>query len=423
MRAILDIALNDLRIILSNRAVIIDLLILPIVISLATGLANGASLGGAPAERPRDRVDVIDLDNSIISTAFLQTLAADTPALRLCPLDNDDSDACALESAPLTEARADERLRGSVTRALIVIPAGFGEQVSAGQPAALIYRSNENITTTSYIQEAVNGAAIRVGGAIIALQTADRIAADLPILQFRDDADRAAFLEGVRTRAEALWRTDPISINYTMLSADETPRPATAAGFSQSVPGIASMYVLITVLPAAASFIRERKQWTMQRMAVMPISRRQILGGKLLARFILGLFQYTLLFGFGYLLGVRYGGNVLALALVMITFVLCATALMIMLTGFLKTEQQAAGITLFISLTLAPLGGAWWPLDIVPEWMRIIGHISPIAWAMDAYRSLMYFGGGVAEVMPSLIVLLAMTGVLFTIGVLRFRFD
>jgi ABC-2 type transport system permease protein len=183
------------------------------------------------------------------------------------------------------------------------------------------------------------------------------------------------------------------------------------------------MYVLITVLPAAASFIRERKQWTMQRMAVMPISRRQILGGKLLARFILGLFQYTLLFGFGYLLGVRYGGNVLALALVMITFVLCATALMIMLTGFLKTEQQAAGITLFISLTLAPLGGAWWPLDIVPEWMRIIGHISPIAWAMDAYRSLMYFGGGVAEVMPSLIVLLAMTGVLFTIGVLRFRFD
>jgi ABC-2 type transport system permease protein len=423
MRAILDIALNDLRIILSNRAVIIDLLILPIVISLATGLANGASLGGAPAERPRDRVDVIDLDNSTISTAFLQTLAADTPALRLCPLDNDDSDACALESAPLTEARADERLRGSVTRALIVIPAGFGEQVSAGQPAALIYRSNENITTTSYIQEAVNGAAIRVGGAIIAMQTADRIAADLPILQFRDDADRAAFLEGVRTRAEALWRTDPISINYTMLSADETPRPATAAGFSQSVPGIASMYVLITVLPAAASFIRERKQWTMQRMAVMPISRRQILGGKLLARFILGLFQYTLLFGFGYLLGVRYGGNVLALALVMITFVLCATALMIMLTGFLKTEQQAAGITLFISLTLAPLGGAWWPLDIVPEWMRIIGHISPIAWAMDAYRSLMYFGGGVAEVMPSLIVLLAMTGVLFTIGVLRFRFD
>ncbi|MDL1902736.1 ABC transporter permease, partial [Anaerolineae bacterium CFX9] len=375
------------------------------------------------AERPRDRVDVIDLDNSIISTAFLQTLAADTPALRLCPLDNDDSDACALESAPLTEARADERLRGSVTRALIVIPAGFGEQVSAGQPATLIYRSNENITTTSYIQEAVNGAAIRVGGAIIAMQTADRIAADLPILQFRDDADRAAFLEGVRTRAEAFWRTDPISINYTMLSADETPRPATAAGFSQSVPGIASMYVLITVLPAAASFIRERKQWTMQRMAVMPISRRQILGGKLLARFILGLFQYTLLFGFGYLLGVRYGGNVLALALVMITFVLCATALMIMLTGFLKTEQQAAGITLFISLTLAPLGGAWWPLDIVPEWMRIIGHISPIAWAMDAYRSLMYFGGGVAEVMPSLIVLLAMTGVLFTIGVLRFRFD
>lgn len=423
MRAILDIALNDLRIILSNRAVIIDLLILPIIISLATGLANGASLGGPPAERPRDRVDVIDLDNSVFSAAFLETLSADTPALRLCPLDNDDADACALGSEPLTEARVDERLKDELTRAAIIIPAGFGEQVGAGQSASLIYRSNENITSSSYIQEAVNGAAIRVGGAIIAMQTADRIASDLPMLQFRDDADRQAFLEGVRTDAETLWAADPVSVNYTMLSADETPRPATAAGFSQSVPGIASMYVLITVLPAAASFIRERKQWTMQRMAVMPISRAQILGGKLLARFLLGLFQYTVLFGFGYLLGVRYGENLLALALVMTAFVLCATALMVMLTGFLKTEQQAAGITLFVSLTLAPLGGAWWPLDIVPEWMRAIGHISPIAWAMDAYRELMYFGGGVAEVVPSLLVLVAMAAVLFTIGVLRFRFD
>src|SRR5690606_41999788 len=46
-----------------------------------------------------------------------------------------------------------------------------------------------------------------------------------------------------------------------------------------------------------------------------------------------------------------------------------------------------------LGLTFASLGGAWWPLEIVPRYMQQIGHLSPIAWAMDAFRDLLFYQG------------------------------
>ena len=100
-----------------------------------------------------------------------------------------------------------------------------------------------------------------------------------------------------------------------------------------------------------------------------------------------------------------------------------STALALALTTLLKNENQAAGITLFLALTLAPLGGAWWPLDIVPNWMRGIGHLSPVAWVMDGFRSLIFFDGNLGAVIVPILVLLAMTAGFFAFGVARFKFD
>jgi ABC-2 type transport system permease protein len=76
-----------------------------------------------------------------------------------------------------------------------------------------------------------------------------------------------------------------------------------------------------------------------------------------------------------------------------------------------------------LGLTLAPLGGAWWPLDIVPEVMRVVGHLSPIAWAMDGFRVLLYEQGTLADVLLPVAVLLALAVVFFAIAIRRFKFE
>src|SRR5690606_30860692 len=209
-------------------------------------------------------------------------------------------------------------------------------------------------------------------------------------------------------------------ISDAALAAEPSPQQV---GFGQSITGIGTMYVMFAVLPAAAAFLQERKNWTIQRMVTMPLTRAQILGGKLLARFTIGMVQYVIVFAFGMVLGVRFGNDALALVLVMVAFTLCITALTLALTTLLRSPAQASGLTLFLSLTLAPLGGAWWPLEIVPGWMRTVGHISPVAWAMDSYRSLLFYDGSLSTVIVPVLVLLGMAVVFFLFGVARFKFD
>lgn len=414
MRTILDIARNDLVIIFKDRSIWLNLLVIPLVIAYVIGFATGGGSRAETASAPRLIVDVMNADGGELATAFMRELRGVNANLVLCPQDNNEADVCQLGDATFDADVAQARLEQERSLALIEIPAGFTETINAGENVRIVYRSNEDATAPSYILQAVQAVTQRMGGALVAARVGAGVAQTLNV-------DDPAFAEAVRENASQLWQQDPVRIEHTVAQIAES-ETTNVGGFSQSFPGIATMYVMFSVFPAATVLIQERKNWTLQRLAVMPISRTQILSGKLLARFAVGMLQFMIMFGFGALLGVRYGSDPLALLLIMAAFTLCITALTLALTTVLRTVSQATGVTLFLTLTLAPLGGAWWSLEIVPAWMRTVGHISPVAWAMDGFRSLMFESGSLATVALPIAVLLGMTAVFFAIGVTRFRF-
>ena len=194
-------------------------------------------------------------------------------------------------------------------------------------------------------------------------------------------------------------------------------------GFNQSAPGMGSLYVMFTVLGGMAVLLRERRQWTLQRLLALPLSRAQILGAKIGVYFSLGMIQYFIVFAVGAALGMDFGASPAAILAVMAAFVLCITALTFALAPWITSEGQARGFVLLLSLSLAPLGGAWWPLEIVPQFMQTIGHLSPVAWAMDAFQDLIWYNGGFPDVLPEIGVLLAAAAVLFAIGIRSFKYE
>jgi ABC-2 type transport system permease protein len=423
MRKIWDIARNDLRQIFLQKDIWINIIVLPLILAFVIGFANGAGQqdSGAP-EAPDVIIDVIDSDGSRASASFLSNVRASNVNFVLCPMDNDDSDRCALDGAAFDAALAETRLRDQVSLAQIDIPAGFGDALASGENVTLGYRSNENTTAPSFILQGVQAAVQRLGASIVAERVGSAAAASAPGLTL-DAAGQSELASAIRTQADALLAEQGTLVIETSSGATERTTPS-SGGFSQSVPGMASMYVMFAVFPAAVAFMTERQQGTLQRLVTMPITRWQLLGGKLLARFLLGMLQYLIIFAFGGLvLGVNFGNDPLALLLTMIVFTLCITALTLALSTLLKTEAQASAVTLLLTLTLAPLGGAWWPLEIVPDWMQTLGHISPVAWAMDSYSSLIFFGGSLVTVLPYIGVLAAMAAACFAFGVLRFRIE
>lgn len=423
--------LNDLRIFFSQRGNWISLGLLPILFTLGLGVAFGGDGDSGPQTL---RVDVIDEDSSAASAALLAELAAANDTLLLCQRAVDtvadstttETDSCALADAPLTVDGARDRVREGDSAALIVIPAGYGAALTNATRLEIDFYSATSPPTPDpvlqmldVVLQRINSAALTAGVADAVLGRIEEVAGAAPLIA----PWRADFVRDIYANATTLMAESPPTVNFERVGGTPSDEPnQSLQGFGQSVPGVGSMYVMFTVFGGMVLIQRERQRWTLQRLGVFPLRRSQILGGKILTYFTLGMLQYLVVFGVGLAVGLDFGAQPWLLLPVMIAFVLCCTALTFAIAPVLSSEGQASMTTQLLSLTFASLGGAWWPLEIVPEFMQNLGHLTPVAWAMDAFRDLIFYSGGLTAILPEVGMLLAAAAVLFGIGIWRFRY-
>ncbi len=420
MAKILAIIRQDLRIFLTNRENLPSLLLVPVVMTIIIGLVDSGALGGSPVRR----LDVIDQDSTQASAAFLASIRQANSGLTLCPMDNTPKNICGLgESNLLTESQALDRVARSSSLALLEIPAGFGASVAAQKPVTLTYRSASAIGTSQSASEAVQAALSQINTAALASQTGLSLVNTLqgqPVQGAQADQFKAA----VYQRALSLEKNQVVTLDFSLSQQQSlTMMESLQYGLGQSVPGMGTMFVLMTIFGGMGALIVERQQSTLPRLAMMPVSRSMLLAGKILARFCLGLIQFLVVFIVGAILGMNFGKDPLALVLLVIVYTLSITALSFAIGSAMKNPAQASGLGLLLTLTLAPIGGAWWPMDISPRFMQIFGHISPIAWAMDGFTALTYKGAHLVNILVPLAVLLGMTVVCFLIAIPRFRYQ
>ena len=420
MRHVISITINELKVNFGNPVSLIMLIALPVVFTVVLGLALGAGSG-----RPTIRVDAIDLDGSELSARLINTLrevSGDT--LTICVLTEpaaQQPEACNLPAEIELEPDAPtarRRIEENVTYAAVIIPEGFGARLLAGDDVRVIYRTNAAFTTPMFIRQTVDAAITRASGSVVAARLSADAAQRVGVL---DESQRVAFFNDVYRAAETAWQRPPAVLAVEATVHEER---GTAVGFSQSAPGMATMFVMVNVLGVAQSLVASRNNWTFQRLMVMPVPRWAIVAGKLAAYYLAGLCAFLIILGVGGLVGVNYGDSPLAVLAVAAVYTLTVSAMGLALATFTRTLAQASVIGTLAAVVLAPLGGAWWPLDIVPQTMNVAGHIiSPIAWAMDAFNGMIYYGKGLADILPYLGVLLLYTVVFFVIGVWRFRYE
>ena len=424
MRSILTIVLNDLNIFFSQRGNLVGLLVIPVLLTLVIGWSLGRIGGGGGPTRLR--VDIIDLDQTELSANLIDDLRASNDALVLCPLDNDADDFCRLGEGPLQLERAVERARSGRTSALIVIPAGYAAALEGFERTNIDFYSLSDPLQPDPIRQSLDAVLQRASSASMTTGVAGALldnliaAIELPPLEVET---RDGFLRALYQRSQRLLTEQPSPVRFQAADAAGDGEDASMNGFNQSAPGMGSLYVMFTVLGGMAVLLRERRQWTLQRLLALPLSRAQILGAKIGVYFSLGMIQYFIVFAVGAALGMDFGASPAAILAVMAAFVLCITALTFALAPWITSEGQARGFVLLLSLSLAPLGGAWWPLEIVPQFMQTIGHLSPVAWAMDAFQDLIWYNGSITDVLPEIGVLLAAAAALFTLGIRSFKYE
>jgi ABC-2 type transport system permease protein len=179
------------------------------------------------------------------------------------------------------------------------------------------------------------------------------------------------------------------------------------------VPSYTVMFAFFLVLTVGWLFVGERRQGTLKRLRAAPVTRAQILLGKLLPCLLLSLAQGLFLLGAGKLVfGMSWGPDPLWLLPVVACTSLAAMGLALLVAAAARTETQVAIYGTLLVLLLAGLSGALMgDRALMPEGMQQLSRFTPHAWALDAYRQLL------TNPEPNLEVVAQACGVLVAFGV------
>ena len=192
-------------------------------------------------------------------------------------------------------------------------------------------------------------------------------------------------------------------------------------GFSYSAPTMLVLFVFLNALAGGATIIETRRLGMYERMATSPIHTRTIIFGEALTYFCIALVQAVLIVLIGALVfGVSWGSPLAAGTLIVLWALVGGSAGMLAGTLF-RTPEQASSIGPAAGIALAMLGGCMWPLSIVSQTMRNVGHATPQAWAVDAWTALLSRGGTIATILPQLLVLAAFATGFLALATVRMR--
>jgi len=304
----------------------------------------------------------------------------------------------------------------------LIVPADFSARLLAGDEATLTFHTLPESSNSPVAEQSLTAARGRLGGAALVARTGLEQAREAGLVVTPEE--EATFFADLLTETLAATEHPPAVAEMRwperVQASDDEPAMANSAEHASA--GQMVTWVQTTLLGAAEILVDERLRGTLKRMLIMPTSRAAILGGKLLASLLLGLAQIAILIGGGALLfGVGWGRAPLAVIAVSVTFAWAMVGLGLLLATVVKSRGQASSAVIGVAMTTAAMGGAWFPLEITPEFYRTAVQVLPSTWAMRAYEDILARGATLSDVGLHVGILFAF-GLVFTlVGMWRFK--
>jgi len=176
------------------------------------------------------------------------------------------------------------------------------------------------------------------------------------------------------------------------------------------------------LLGVSLALLDEREWGTLERLRSMPPPLAVTLLAKLTSRVLVGFAQMILLFGVGWLaFGISLGPEPWALLLPTAGIVFAGTAFGLVVAGLTDSREAVLPIGSIGIVTMAAVGGCWWPIDLEPRWMRSVALAFPTTWVMAAYNDLMIRRQSAAAALPPTAVLVLYGSAYLAVGLWLFR--
>lgn len=281
--------------------------------------------------------------------------------------------------------------RGSA-QAVLVIPAGFAADLSAGRTAA--------------VQTVVDGSDANTATIVLAYSEAIARTFSGRVLLRGARPDRPLSPVTPITPESRVWYNEDL------------------ASRNMIVPGlVAVIMMIIAAMLTSLTIAREWERGTMEQLAATPVSRVEVVLGKLLPYLAIGLADVVVCSILGVLLfDVPFRGNAALLMVLSFFFLTGALGLGIFISAATKSQVLATQVAMMATyLPAFLLSGFMFAIEVMPAPLRAVTYLVPARYFLVVTRGIFLKGVGVEVLWFQGLLMIVFAAAGLSLAVLRFR--
>lgn len=388
-RAARLIAANDLRRRVRDRSLLIQGIVAPIALGLIVGISFS---GGASFSTTIGVVD--DAGSSPVAAAIVRSLVSGAAT------GGSDGDGASLTFVELDPGDARSAVTDGDVDAALVLRATPENNLAGDEPVRIdVIGSADSALSQSIATSVADSVAAHLRTTAIAAGTLVALQSSTP--------EEAARIYAAAQRLDSALTVEPADVSSSF------------SIISYFAPAMAMLFLFFTIGSGARSVITERREGTLARVRAAPISDASVLIGKTLGVFVLGVLSLATVWAVTALgFGVDWG-DPLGVAAVLLGVVVAISGISLFVSGIARTENQADALTTIVALALAVLGGSFF--FGATGAVSTLKRFTPNGQALNALTELSAGEAGLADVVPTVLLLLAIGLATGAVGVATLR--
>ncbi len=162
-------------------------------------------------------------------------------------------------------------------------------------------------------------------------------------------------------------------------------------------PGVLAQSAQFSAIFFGLAVIWERDLGLMQKLLASPAARSSLVLGKALAGGARALVQALIVYLAALAIGVNVRLDPLSIGAVAIVVVLGSSlfaTFSLVIACLVRSRERFMGIGQLLTMPLFFASSAIYPIELMPDWLRVIATLNPLTYMVDALRALMITGAG-----------------------------
>jgi ABC-2 type transport system permease protein len=296
---------------------------------------------------------------------------------RLDEIDNLDIE---LHSA----ADADQKLADSDLLMVIYIPDDFSANLTAGEPAPLIFKQRGNGGDEGQI------VASMVRGVAEQMNLEFQVYNQIHVIMAQWDAHPDMMDAVIQEYLSGEEAAPIIGVNEQTVGTSPDP-------VKLFMPGVVTMFVLFAITISARAIVEERRKGTLERLLATRLTVGELFFGKFLSNIARGFVQTLILLVLAYAVFQIFTPlTFIECLLIALLFAAAASALGMIIAAIARSEDAAIWIGVFFTMVMVMLGGTFFEIS-QGSIFATLSKFSINTYANDAFRTLITEGGSLGD--------------------------